>query len=231
MSPGRTPDPTRHHRRTHPADRHGPIRHRGGRHRCSAIAHWTGTRSAPRPFCTPAPRRWPASPSWRRFGRIAVIATIVIVNARLLLYGAALEVVPPPAPVVPADRADDCDRPDIRHRHGKGPDPDRAFRRYWLALGLTVMVGWTSSIAAGMIVGPALPTDLPLDATGTACLLGLLVPKLNDRRALLTAVWLRQQLSPASPCRPAAESCWPPAGPVRRCACYPEGSVTRKAAS
>jgi predicted branched-subunit amino acid permease len=119
---------------------------------------------------------------------LAVIATIVIVNARLLLYGAALEsrfrsqplwfrLI---GPMVLIDQT-------FATATAKGPDPDRPFRRYWLVLGLTVLVGWTSSIAAGMIIGPALPTDLPLDATGTACLLGLLVPRLADRRALLTA--------------------------------------------
>ena len=120
---------------------------------------------------------------------LAVIATIVIVNARLLLYGAALENRFRGQPlwfrlIGPMMLIDQT----FATATAKGPNPDRAFRRYWLALGLTVLVGWTSSIATGMIIGPVLPTDLPLDATGTACLLGLLVPRLTDRRALLTAV-------------------------------------------
>jgi len=120
---------------------------------------------------------------------LAVIATIVIVNARLLLYGAALESRFRSQPlwfrlIGPMMLIDQT----FATATTKGPDPDRAFRRYWLALGLTMLVGWTSSIATGMIVGPVLPTDLPLDATGTACLLGLLVPRLTDRRALLTAL-------------------------------------------
>jgi predicted branched-subunit amino acid permease len=120
---------------------------------------------------------------------LAIIATIVIVNARLLLYGAALESrfrsqplwfrLIGPMLLIDQTFATATDR---------GPNADRAFRRYWLVLGLTVLVGWSSSIAIGMIIGPVLPTDLPLDATGTACLLGLLVPRLADRRALLAAV-------------------------------------------
>jgi predicted branched-subunit amino acid permease len=35
-----------------------------------------------------------------------------------------------------------------------------------------------------MMFGPALPTELPLDAAGTACLVGLLVPRLVGRRAI-----------------------------------------------
>jgi len=119
---------------------------------------------------------------------LAVIATIAVVNARLMLYGAALEsrFRSQPlwfrllGPMLLIDQT-------FATATDKGPDPDRAFRRYWLALGLTVLLGWSSSIAAGMIIGPALPADLPLDATGTACLLGLLVPRLVDRRALLAA--------------------------------------------
>ena len=116
------------------------------------------------------------------------MATIVIVNARLLLYGAALEsrfrsqplwfrLI---GPMVLIDQT-------FATATAKGPDSDRSFRRYWLALGLTVLVGWTSSIALGMVIGPALP-QLSLDAAGTACLLGLLIPWLVNRRALLTAV-------------------------------------------
>ena len=119
---------------------------------------------------------------------LAVIATIAVVNARLMLYGAALESRFRPQPlwfrlVGPMLLIDQT----FATATDKGPDPDRAFRRYWLALGMTVLVGWSSSIAAGMIIGPALPADLPLDATGTACLLGLLVPRLVDRRALLAS--------------------------------------------
>lgn len=119
---------------------------------------------------------------------LAVIATIAVVNARLMLYAAALEGRFRSQPlwfrlVGPMLLVDQT----FAAATDKGPDHDRAFRRYWLALGLTVLVGWSSSIAAGMLIGPALPADLPLDATGTACLLGLLVPRLADRRALLAA--------------------------------------------
>jgi predicted branched-subunit amino acid permease len=119
---------------------------------------------------------------------IAVIASIVIVNARMLLYGAALAESFRGQPcwfrlIGPALLIDQT----FATATDKAPDAAPSFRRYWLALGLTVLMGWTSSIAIGMLIGPVLPPGLPLDSAGTACLLGLLVPRLTDRRALVTA--------------------------------------------
>jgi len=119
---------------------------------------------------------------------LAVIATMVIVNARLLLYGAAIadrfrgqprwfRII---GPMLLIDQT-------FATATERGPENAGAFRRYWLSLGLTVLLGWTGSIAVGMVIGPRLPADLPLGAAGTACLLGLLVPRLADRTALVTA--------------------------------------------
>jgi predicted branched-subunit amino acid permease len=120
---------------------------------------------------------------------IAVITTILIVNARLLLYGAAIEHRFRRQPrwfrfLGPALLVDQT----FAAATTQGPDGDRAFRRYWLALGLTVLAGWTGSIGAGMILGPALPAELPLDAAGIGCLIGLLLPRLTDRRAITAMV-------------------------------------------
>lgn len=119
----------------------------------------------------------------------AVVATMVIVNARLLLYGAAIEYRFRDQPrwfrtLGPMLLIDQTYAAAVDH----GPEQAPAFRRYWLALGLTILAGWTGSIAIGIAVGPVLPSDLPLDSAGIACLLGLLVPKLIDRTALITAL-------------------------------------------
>ena len=119
----------------------------------------------------------------------AAIATVVIVNARLLLYGAALEhrFHGQPlwfrllGPMLLIDQT-------YASATEKGPAQAPAFRRYWLALGVTLGVCWTGSVAAGMILGPQLPANLPLATAGTACLLGLLVPRLMDRRSLIAAL-------------------------------------------
>jgi predicted branched-subunit amino acid permease len=120
---------------------------------------------------------------------LAAIATIVIVNARLLLYGATLEhrFHGQPlwfrllGPMLLIDQT-------YASATEKGPTQASAFRRYWFALGVTLGLCWTGSVAAGMTLGPQLPTDLPLTAAGTACLLGLLVPRLTDRRSLIAAL-------------------------------------------
>ncbi len=123
---------------------------------------------------------------------IAVITTILIVNARLLLYGAAIEPRFRHQPrwfrlLGPALLIDQT----FAAATAQGPQGARAFRRYWLTLGLTVLVGWSGSIGIGMVFGPALPAELPLDAAGIGCLMGLLVPRLTDRRAITaTAVAL-----------------------------------------
>lgn len=119
---------------------------------------------------------------------LAAIATIVVVNARILLYGAALEERFRPQPawfrwLAPMLLVDQTYATTV----DKAPEPAAAFRRYWLALGLTVLLGWSSSIGIGMIIGPVLPAGLPLEAAGTACMLGLLVPRLADRTALAAA--------------------------------------------
>jgi predicted branched-subunit amino acid permease len=120
---------------------------------------------------------------------VAVIATIMIVNARLLLYGAALEHRFRPQPrwfrwLAPAFIIDQTYATAL----DRAPDPVREFRRYWLTLGGAVLVGWTSSIGAGMALGPFLPSGLPLEAAGIACLLGLLVPRLTERPAAIAAL-------------------------------------------
>jgi predicted branched-subunit amino acid permease len=63
-----------------------------------------------------------------------------------------------------------------------------AFRRYWLWLGGFVLVVWTSSVAAGELLAPVLPPLPHLALVCTTMFLGLLVPRLVTRPAVVAAV-------------------------------------------
>jgi predicted branched-subunit amino acid permease len=64
---------------------------------------------------------------------------------------------------------------------------DDTFRTYWLWLGGTILAVWTSSIALGVLLGPALP-DLPhLPLVGTTLFVGMLAPRLVTRPAVVAA--------------------------------------------
>ncbi|TCO34150.1 4-azaleucine resistance transporter AzlC [Kribbella steppae] len=122
-------------------------------------------------------------------GLAVVVASAAIVNSRLLLYSASLAPRFSGQPawfrwLAPHFLIDQTyllsnARPDL--------DP-RTFRRYWGCLGFFVLVVWSTSVAAGMVAGPALP-DLPhLVFVGTAMFVGMLAPRLTNRPAVAAAV-------------------------------------------
>lgn len=119
----------------------------------------------------------------------AAVLTAAVVNLRLLLYSAALghrfRQQPRPfrwlAPHLIIDQTFlmASSRPALA-----GAD----FRRYWLWLGGLVLVTWSGSVAAGLVLGPVLP-DLPhLTLVPAALFLGMLVPRLTSRPAVVAAV-------------------------------------------
>lgn len=63
-----------------------------------------------------------------------------------------------------------------------------ARRRYYLELGLTLWVAWSTMTAVGVVVGARLPDGLPLDVVVPLTFLALLVPSLTDRPAVGAAV-------------------------------------------
>jgi predicted branched-subunit amino acid permease len=120
----------------------------------------------------------------------AALAAGVLVNARLVLYGAALE---------PLFR-----RQSLRFRllaahfvidQTYGATTARAellqrpeaFRRYWLRLGFGLLVGWTAAVALGVLVGPALPRLPHLGLVGYALFVAMLRPRLVSRPGLAAA--------------------------------------------
>ncbi len=59
---------------------------------------------------------------------------------------------------------------------------------YFLGAGLLVWTGWQAATVAGVLVGAAVPDDVPLDFTVPLAFLVLLVPLLRDRPAVAAAV-------------------------------------------
>jgi predicted branched-subunit amino acid permease len=57
----------------------------------------------------------------------------------------------------------------------------RDFRVYWTWAGGLLLVLWTASVAAGLLLGPVLPSLPHLALVGTALFVAMLVPKLSGR--------------------------------------------------
>jgi predicted branched-subunit amino acid permease len=118
-------------------------------------------------------------------GIVSILAAVVAINARFLIYGAALEPMfraqPPwfrwlaPHVIVDQNFALATARPELS-------DPNR-FRRYWLTVAGAIAAVWLSTIAATMLFGALLPPDSPFTFGSITVFVGLLVPRLRDRYA------------------------------------------------
>jgi predicted branched-subunit amino acid permease len=122
-------------------------------------------------------------------GAAAVLAAGLLVNARLLLYGAALE------PrfrqqklwfrllaahfIIDATFANASQRPH--------DEPPEQFRRYWCRLGAGVLALWTGSVTIGVLMGPKVPPLPHLGLVGLALFAGLLAPRLTSRPPITAA--------------------------------------------
>jgi predicted branched-subunit amino acid permease len=119
---------------------------------------------------------------------LAVLSGLVV-NLRLLLYSAAMgdRFAHQPrlfrwmAPSLMIDQT-------FLMSQGRRELGGEAFRRYWLWLGGFVLVVWTSSVAAGELLAPVLPPLPHLALVCTAMFLGLLLPRLVTRPAVVAAV-------------------------------------------
>ena len=126
-------------------------------------------------------------------GAGAVLAAVTLVNARFLLYAAALEphfrdqprwfrwaaahfVVDPTYAMVTRRVTCDLD----------ASTPAR-FRRYWLTAGGVLAVAWVAMTAVGGLLAPVLPASSALDVAAPAMFLAMLVPQLRARPALVGA--------------------------------------------
>jgi predicted branched-subunit amino acid permease len=118
-------------------------------------------------------------------GAATVLTTVVVINTRLSLYGAAIEPHFRSQPrwfrwlaphfLVDQTYAIATNRHDLT-------DP-RRFRRYWGTAGVVLGIGWTAAMAGALLLGPVVPTDSPLTFAVTAVFVGLVVPSLRERVA------------------------------------------------
>jgi predicted branched-subunit amino acid permease len=121
---------------------------------------------------------------------VAVVVSAVVVNSRLLLYGAALEPAFRGQPwwfrwlgihfIIDGSFVSAMARPALM--------ADRvAFRRYWLHFGLLLLGIWTSSVVSGVLLGPALPSLPHIGLIGLALFVSMLMPRLTSRPAVAAA--------------------------------------------
>lgn len=122
-------------------------------------------------------------------GLLSILATVTVINARFIMYAAALE---PrfraqgtlfrwvgPHFVVDQNYALATSRSDL--------DDPRRFRRYWITVSAAIGIVWLSVIGSTVAFGAILPPESPLTFASVTVFVGLLVPKLADRRAIVAA--------------------------------------------
>jgi predicted branched-subunit amino acid permease len=122
-------------------------------------------------------------------GVITAVLSGALVNARIMLYGAALEPWFRDQPrwfrlLAPHFIIDQTYLSAIAHTEIRGRD----FRRYWALAGVLVLLSWTGSIVVGLALGPVLPPLPHLALVATALFVAMLVPKLVDRTTVVAAV-------------------------------------------
>lgn len=121
-----------------------------------------------------------------------VVLGALVVNARMLLYGAAL------APYTAAWPGrwrwlgaylliDPVYALAVNRFQGPDSGTARDRLRYYLAVGLILWTAWMALTAAGMLLGGVLPTSLPLDRIAPLTFLLLLLPMLTSRPAYAAA--------------------------------------------
>ncbi|RYP85363.1 hypothetical protein EKO23_12840 [Nocardioides guangzhouensis] len=121
-------------------------------------------------------------------GFLAAVAAGVVVNARVMLYGAALEPMFRHQPrwfrlLGPQFLLDQTYLAATR-REASGP---AEFRRYWGWLGTYLLLAWLVAVAVGLALGPLLPPLPHLGLVGVALFVAMLVPRLVSRTVLLVA--------------------------------------------
>jgi predicted branched-subunit amino acid permease len=117
-------------------------------------------------------------------GLLTVLGTVLVINARLVMYGAAIEPRFRGQPawfrwLAPHFLVDQTytlasERPELS---------GHAFRRYWGTVGVALGIVWVGTMYLAVGLGPFVPTDSPLTFAATAVFVALLVPRLRQRAA------------------------------------------------
>jgi predicted branched-subunit amino acid permease len=125
-------------------------------------------------------------------GAVLVVLAALVVNARMLLYSAALA---PHTAGWPSRwrwlgaylLADPVYALAITRFAGPDADTPRDRLRYYLGVGLTMWVAWMGLTGAGVLLGGVLPDSLRLDLAAPLTFLLLLLPMLTSRPAYAAA--------------------------------------------
>jgi predicted branched-subunit amino acid permease len=121
---------------------------------------------------------------------VVAVATALLVNTRLLVYGASMAPRWRDQPawfrvIAPAMLIDPTWALAERHAGALVTPADQ--RRFFLAAALTLGVAWSAVMAAGVLVGDRLP-HIGLELAAPLCLIALIGPRLSDRRHRWAAV-------------------------------------------
>lgn len=116
-------------------------------------------------------------------GLVAAVLAGAFVNARMLLYSAGMSdrfAEQPPwfrwlAPQTLIDQTF------LVATEARDLDA-RAFRRYWVTIGVVIASLWLFAVWTGMLLQSTLPSRGPLEIAGPAVMVALLMPNLTDRR-------------------------------------------------
>jgi len=122
-------------------------------------------------------------------GLLTIVASAVAVNARLLLYSAALaprfQRQPRWFQLIGAHFITDQTYLSAQARPGRsGAD----FRAYWLGVGGGVAAVWSAAVGLGLSLGPHLPTLPHLPLASSALFLGMLTPRLREPTGRAAAI-------------------------------------------
>jgi predicted branched-subunit amino acid permease len=121
---------------------------------------------------------------------VTVLLTVATINARMLMYGAALESSFRDQPswfrwiapqfIVDQTYALAANRSELARDR-------RRFRRYWLTMGGAIGVVWLGTIGTTLALGPFATPESPINFAATALFIAMLVPMLDKRRAVVGA--------------------------------------------
>jgi len=125
-------------------------------------------------------------------GVVVVVLGALVVNARMLLYSAALA---PHTAAWPAHRrwlgayflADPIYALAITRFTGPDAGSPRERSRYYLTVGVVFWIAWMGLTGAGVLLGGVLPASLRLDLAAPLTFLLLLLPMLTSRPAYAAA--------------------------------------------
>lgn len=125
-------------------------------------------------------------------GLLAAAGGAILLNSRFVVYGAALS--PRFGPVQPSwfRLVGPHFIVDQTYAMTLGAairdDGDDAFRHFFATAGAVLWLAWSCSVGVGILIGPILPSQLPLEFVLPATFVALVVPGLSGRREVAAVV-------------------------------------------